>query len=468
MSSAFVSGLFSKVTDTVKEKAGNMGSGLLSKVTDTVKEKTGDMGSGLLSKVKDAVGIAEPPEPVPSSGTGVSNTAIMIGVGILLIALFVGGFYLYHYLKAKNHTATVNTLNTAVSKVEPISAAVPTTSGSSGSEGFQMPTIPPQDISPDESTFINLQPMAIKDAGFEGPYPNGSFNAATATANVLKSGFRFLTLQIDYMDSAKTGFGAAGEPTMVIRGENGSLLSKNSGSIKDVAETIANMAFRPEIPHNIEPVILYLHILRTPSALKDPNGYMQFLSKIATALNPIAPMHLGLNPTGNFTRQKMADTLLTTPLKSLQGQVIVLCNADTSLFRNKATSLKKYNPNEDLDFLVNMRVFLDGNDSLGITQLPEDPSIISAVVVNLDRVLHMTSAEKEAFAAKGKRRYVIAMPPRLKNPSVEQLSTAINTLGINVVPVDIFTNDTSSVLDLMSEYANMPYHPKPVVLRNMS
>jgi hypothetical protein len=146
---------------------------------------------------------------------------------------------------------------------------------------------------------------------------------------------------------------------------------------------------------------------------------------------------------------------------------VILSNADTSMFRNTSKSLKKYNPSQDLDFWVNMRVFLDANDSLGITQLPEDPSIISAVVVDLYRVISMTTAEQEAFAAKGKKRYVIAMPPRMKNPTVEQLSTAINTLGINAVPVDIFSDTTDAVMNLMSEYANMPYHPKPVVLRNI-
>lgn len=411
--------------------------------------------------------------------TGFSTTTI-IGMGIAVIILVGIAIGVYYYMKSINTTKTVNTLSTAAGSKPPISGATApvtppmsdSTSGSvrragSSSEGFEVPTVPPQDISPEETTFINLQPMAIKDTGFSGPYPSGSFDTVTATGNALKAGFRFLTLQIDFMDSSKKGFDKAGDPILVIRAPNGSLSSKNSGSIKDVAQTIANMAFRPEIPHNVEPVIVYLHILRAPSALKDPNGYLEFLSKIATALNPLAPMHLGLTPTGNFTRQKMASNLLTTPLKSIQGQVVVLCNADTSLFRNKATSLTRYTPSEDLDFWVNMRVFMEANDSLGITQLPDDPSIISAVVVDLYRVVSMTEAEKDAFAAKGKNRYVIAMPPRLMNPKAQQLSTAINNLGINVVPLDIFTDSTKEVMNLTSEYANMPYHPKPVILRNI-
>lgn len=415
--------------------------------------------------------VGTPLATVPTTPTTIDSNMIIIGAFAIGLILCVA-IYLYYNTRPTSATAIVNTLSTAASANKPISGATTdttvTTAGSGSSEGFQVPTVPAQDISPNETTFINLQPMAIKDVGFAGPYPNGSFDPVMATGNVLKAGFRFLTLQIDYMDSSKNGFENSGEPTLVIRKPNDSLSSKNSGSIKEVAQTIANMAFRPEIPHNMEPVILYLHILRAPSALKDPNGYLQFLSKIATALNPLAPMHLGLTPLGNFTRQKMSDSLLTTPLKSLQGQVVIMSNADTSMFRNTSSTLTKYVPSQDLDFWVNMRVFLDANDSLGITQLPDEPSMISAVVVDLYRVISMTQAEQEAFAAKGKKRYVIAMPPRLKNPTVEQLSTAINTLGINAVPIDIFTDTTTGVMDLTSEYSNMPYHPKPIVLRNMS
>jgi hypothetical protein len=416
--------------------------------------------TGTLSAVKAKVtGTPAPAAPIAETAAEKSQSSrvlMILGI-VLLIAAIAGGLFYFFVYKAPKPAETANKLGTAA-------ANSPTVSGT---EGFQMPSVPPQGIAPDETTFINLQPLSIKDTGFLGPYPSGAYDAVTATGNALKAGFRFLTLQIDYMDSAKKGFGVPGEPLLVIRGPSGSLLSSNSGSITEVAQTIANMAFQPTVPHNIEPVILYLHVLRTPSALKDPNVYLEFLSKIATALNPIAPMHLGLTPSGNFTRQKMADTLLTMPLKSLQGQIIVLSNADTSLFRSTSTSITKYSPSQDLDFWVNMRVFLEDEDSLGVTQLPESDALVTAVVVDFDRVLALSDAKKEAFAAKGKRRYVIALPSRLDNPSTADVGTAINVLGINAIPLDIFTPATSVIMDITSEYANMPYHPKPAALRNI-
>jgi hypothetical protein len=392
-----------------------------------------------------------------------ANQAYIVGGIVVLIFVIVGALYFLGYLAPKPApAATTSSLSTATST----SPKLPATQ--SGPEGFQMPTVPPQSISADQVTFVNLQPLSIKDTGFTGPYNNGSYDTVAATANALKSGFRFLTLQIDYMDSTRAGFEEAGDPTLIIRGPNNTLLSKNSGSINEVATTIANMAFRPEVPHNTRPVIVYLHITRSPNPVTNPNGYLNFLSKIAKALNPLAPMHLGLTPLGNFTRQKMADTLLNTPLQSLEGQVIILSNADTSLFRTTSSSVDRYNPAEDLDFWVNMRVYLDSEeDSIGITNLSEDNKA-SAVLVDLNRILALSKTAANSFAAKGRSRYVIAMPSRTTNPTAANVDKAINTLGVNVVPLDIFTDTTDNVKNIVSEYAFMPYHPKPTALRNIA
>jgi hypothetical protein len=116
-----------------------------------------------------------------------------------------------------------------------------------------------------------------------------------------------------------------------------------------------------------------------------------------------------------------------------------------------------------------MRVYLDSEqDSLGISSLADPSSSVPAVVVDLNRILTLSPANAEAFAEKAKKKYVIAIGSRTKNPTVKELDKAINTLGVNSVPLDIFTDDTATVMNLVSEYANMPYHPKPAALRNIS
>jgi len=384
---------------------------------------------------------------------------VLIIIALLIaLGLWASGFKIKK--KTPAAAATTAALNAATSSSPKLPA-----------EGFQA-TVDPQPISSEDTTFINLQPLTIKDVGFQGPYPNGNYEPESATANALKAGFRCLILQIDYMDSNKNPeqFAARNEPTLLIRSHSGALLSSNSGDIKLVATTIANLAFRPEVPQSTQPVILYLHIVRAPNATKDPNGYLRFLSKIAEALNPLAPMHLGLTPMGNFTRQKMAEFLLTAPIKSLEGQVVILCNADTSLFRSRSKALDKhYDSVTDLDFWVNMRVFLDSDDDvLGITQPanPNEPAM--AVVADMNRLLSLSATKMTAFAEKAKKRYVIAMPSRVENPTAKNINVAINVLGVNCVPIDIFTAPTQEIKSIVGEYGNMTYHPKPIALRNIS
>ena len=335
-------------------------------------------------------------------------------------------------------------------------------------EGFQSAT---NNTPLDQSLLLDIQPLSIKDTGFLGPYPRGRYKEDVATANVLKAGCRFLTLQIDYTDNKMdlSLFEAPDVPTLLVRGPDSVLLSKNSGDIKDVVSTIANVGFNPIAPNNTLPIIIYLHIVRAPSILNKPDAYLDFLSSIADSLQPIAPYHLGLTPIGNFTRQKMSEELLTTPLNQLEGKVIIMSNADTSLFRRTSINKTKYAPSKDLDFWVNMRVYLDTPDDLnGITQLADTSVAPSAVLVDLKRVLALSTINKEAFAMKGKQRFVIAMGERTANPSPEQVAMALNRLGVNVIPIDIFTPDDRDILLLTNEYRNKTFQQKPANLQYIS
>ena len=146
-----------------------------------------------------------------------------------------------------------------------------------------------------------------------------------------------------------------------------------------------------------------------------------------------------------------------------------MSNADTSLFRRTSINKNKYPPSKDLDFWVNMRVYLDTpDDSNGITQLADTTFTPSAVLVDLKRVLGLSTVNKEAFAMKGKRRFVIAMGERTTNPSPEQVAIALNRLGVNVIPIDIFTGDDRDVLLLTNEYTNKTFQQKPANLQYIS
>ena len=350
-------------------------------------------------------------------------------------------------------TTTVTAAAQVANQLAPAAATIPI-----GKEGFA-------DAAP--LTLQNAQPLTIKQAAFLGPLPEGHFDTDSGAVQALRAGFRSFIFQIDYLDTKRDEnlFALPGIPTLLYRGDDGGLISENSADINTVAQSIANSAFRPEVPKNTDPVIIYLHILRAPSVMRDPDNYKIFLSKIATALNPLAPMHLGMTPLGTFNRQKQEAVLLTAPLKSFEGQVIVLCNADTSVFKNTSPQI---NPADDLDFWVNMRVYLnDSADSLGITQMPAAGVTPSAVVVKLADVLALSSTKADAFAAQGKSRFVIALPSQMANPTLKDLDTAINLLGINMVPLDIFSDTIENVKALVKKYDSNDFRLKPVGLRHM-
>jgi hypothetical protein len=318
-------------------------------------------------------------------------------------------------------------------------------------------------LAPGEYTLVSLQPRAIKQTGFVGPLPNGSFDSISAVSQALRSGFRFLTLQIDYLDTVldTTKFPTPGIPTLIYRGDNGALLSTNSADIGSVAQMIASLAFRPEVPNYTEPLFIYLHIVRAPSPIRQTDKYIDFLSAIATALNPLAPTHLNTTPLGIFTRQKNEDTLINTSLNAFAGQTIVLCNADTTIFRNTTRQIA---PANDLDYWTNIRVYLNTSDDIiGITQAPPSGVAPAAIVVYLADLLELSTDNTDQFMFKNKGKFIITMAPQLDNPDVEQLDTLLNTIGVNVVPLDIFSTDLKEVVSLVEEYSGMSFRPKSKV-----
>jgi hypothetical protein len=285
----------------------------------------------------------------------------------------------------------------------------------------------------------------------------------------LNAGIRSFTLQIDMLDKEKEGaFPAIGEPTLLYRDAAGVLQGKNAGSINSVATAIANAAFHKGVagetivPNNEEPILLYLHVVRAPNQIQEPAKHKAYLGKIASALAPLAPVHLGTTALGNFHRQLQEDSILTTPLSAFNGQVIILCNADTSVFKDGKAGVE---PANDLDYWVNMRVYaLDSkHKNIGVAQEYSGEGAAAAIITSLDYISALSEKEATSFALKNKTRYVIAMPSDA--PKAKDLDYALNTMGVNVVPIDFFTQGEDA-LPLMDEYENESWPEKVPALRS--
>jgi hypothetical protein len=306
-----------------------------------------------------------------------------------------------------------------------------------------------------------MQPPAIAHAGID---TTDSFDVKKAVIAALNGGIRAFTLQIDMLEIDKPGglFAPKGEPTLLLRAPSGALISKNSGSISDVADAIVNAGFSDTLVNKYEPIVLYLHVVKTPDQILAPVAYKTFLGKIAKALAPLAPKHLGSTSVGNFHRQLQEKNILTMPLRTFEGQVIILTNADTSVFKGDTSTVA---PAEDLDYWVNMRVYaLDtAEKNIGVAQKYTGDDSPAAIVTSLDTITSLSEKDATAFGLAGKTRYVIAMSS--ENPGNNMIDMAIKRLGVNIAPVDYLIKAPADALKDMDIYKHMAWPEKTAALK---
>jgi hypothetical protein len=318
-------------------------------------------------------------------------------------------------------------------------------------------------------TLLNIQPAAVKQIAYVGPKEQGgSFNSTDGVLNALNAGVRFMILQIDYLDSKKgSNFDDVGVPTLLYRSNSGNVISSNGESIGNVASKLSTYAFNSQVPMNTQPVVLYLHFVRTPNYLKSPKKYMSFLSAVASALAPISSKIMKSSGGTTFTRQQNEATLLSTPLNTFENQILILSNVDTSLFRNASQlGLPVAASSEDLDSMVHLRVYLENEfDHVGATAVGTNPN---AVILSYDRLRSMTPAEKTTFAEKGKTRFTIAMPKPMEPTRPNENNSLFDTTGVNVIPVNLLGKTYQDFAKILSSWGTTPFYKmKPVLLQSI-
>lgn len=331
------------------------------------------------------------------------------------------------------------------------------------------------DIS-EQVTLVNIQPVSIKQAGYVGlTEKGGEFDTTNAVINHIRAGVRFFVLQIDYLEqSPGPGFDPVYTPTLLYRNSSGALISKNGASIGDLAKQLSTYAFNRDFPTYSQPLILYLHFVRMPNVLTEPERYMRFMSSVAGALEPIRPLILDKHDSTDFTRQKSERVLLYSPLKNFEGKVLVWTNADTSIFRNtQKLSISSVPLSEDLDYMTCMRVYLeDSEDSFGVTTVASE-SPAYAIIVPFKRLKGMKdrrgvlNKEKHDYAMKNKARFVIAMPDQTEEVTPNQIMNLLSTAGVNTVPMNLFGKTAPDIAEQVSLWDNTVFlKMKPTMLQS--
>lgn len=410
-----------------------------------------------------------------------NRNSIFIGIAIILLIVGIGlAIYIgnkstsnFQNVEAK---AGIQTMNAQVvgdslgGDVKGIRATPPPPPPPSKKrEGFQNPPGPVVD-STEDLRLVNLQPLTIKQVGFLGPIRSGVFSERDAVQQALRAGFRTFLFQIDYHeDESKQppSFPVKGEPCLLYRDDAGVLTSINAGSIRKTAEAIADLAFQPTLVAKDDPILLILHGLRAPDSVTNPRGYLEYCSKIAMQLKALAPYHLGLTAEGDYHRQALAGQLFTSGVSKFEKKVIILSTFDTSLFRTvEKLGLKPFSSADDLDYWVNGQIYKDDEKAaMGVATVNPVNTPLRASIVDLAKVLGLSEQEKKAWAMKNRDTFTVALPSQNENPNKASCEVALKTLGINVVPLDIFSSPIEETRDLIGSWDKKTWNLKPLALR---
>jgi len=375
---------------------------------------------------------------------------------LMVIFIIMLGCFLFYYLVPDNGDPTISEVKKDLEIAGSSFGQIKT-----GLAKFGVIADSFQDKS-DEPPLLSLQPFAVKQAGYA---KKGIFVEEESVVNAIRAGVRTFVLQIDYHEDPKKG--STGEPCLLLRSKNGVLISTNTGSIKKVCQVLADHAFTDPIVGKEDPIVLFLYVKRTPySAIENPKEYLLFLSKIAKQLAPLLKNHLGNTSFGNFLRQGAEGDLLKLPLKTFEGKCIILTNAETTLFRTADKVGVSVDPPDDLDYWSNMQVFKNSGEGLGSTQIATDRPANALIFSKAELEDALSNTEKnDVFVKKTKEVFTIYVPDNEKNPEKGSIEMILKKLGINLLPLDLFSEKVDAMRPITEFWANSIWLQKPFVLQ---
>jgi len=299
-------------------------------------------------------------------------------------------------------------------------------------------------------SLVNFYALACRYTGYIGPIEDGFFSVDTSVQMAVDAGCRVFVLDIDYID--KQCNSSTYLPRIVVRDSKGRMmiqyndnyqLNNPTGEIRQVCEAIQNKAFG-DCQNAADPVIIILHFLRTPPGGIKSLPILTYYSLVAKALAPFRNRLLGNEPnSGTFYRQSQESILLINPIDMYGGKVLIFSNADTSGFRNSTVPFEPY---DDLDFLVNLRLIK--SDKKNVASF--------GVMESTDYFMTLPEADKSDAIQQTKLKWTICLSP---NPSLPVTKDVYDVLtqkyGVQCIPAHLFDTEASSFLftdDLFKTY----------------
>jgi hypothetical protein len=324
-----------------------------------------------------------------------------------------------------------------------------------------------------EQCLVNFQVLGCRFTGYLGPFENGFVDIDNSILYALKAGCRCFTFEIDYIDTCdKRGQQFEYFPKLVVRDVQGKIVtfpesdkpmcnSDGTSNIRMAADSLRRYAFASNVQNSNDPLIIVLYLLRLPPRETTGNKrLLTYYSRIAKALNPLIDKSVAsMISGGNYSRQQQESKLLINNLTDYEGRVLFFCNSDTSSFRS-ASPL--YPQNEDLDYIVNLRLSYK-QTQLGCTTNQTGGSF--GGLETTGSFITTPTSQIENTCAELKLRWTTCLSDDPSQPVPEKtFSTLSNQFGVHCVPIQLF--DTTNTFMFTDErFKKYSFIPKPKTLR---
>lgn len=319
-----------------------------------------------------------------------------------------------------------------------------------------------------QQSFVNFYSLGTRFTGYLGPLEEGYFDPDTAVQLAVQAGSRVFVLEIDYLEdcdnSTQQYF-----PQIVVRDIHGRLRIKPTSNrlvcdnemtsnIRQVCEKINFYAFSSSAQNATDPVVIVLYFLRQPPGSYKSKTVLDYYSNVAKAMAPLRNRMITNEIFGgSFYRQRQPERLLINKITDYNRKVLVFSNANTSGFREVS-----YKPNEDLDFIVNLRL-LYTQTKLGVTE--NDSGSIYGILQTTDDYLQIPADRTQEIIDSTKLRWTICLSRNPLIPVNKQVYEQITkTYGVNCIPIQLFDmNNNFMFTD--ETFKTYSFQPKPEPLR---
>jgi hypothetical protein len=399
--------------------------------------------------------------------------------------LFFGIFFLIGFFVCQAANVTVEGMTTASDfasdpkykeQLQLLSERFKEVSGTSTAANVSNPTakrpiteLLSKNVMPEsQQSFVNFYGLGTRFTGYLGPMDNGFFDPDTAVQLAVQAGSRIFVLEIDYLEDCDNPTEKY-FPQIVVRDIKGRLRMKVEGNrlncqnnlnsnIRQVCEKINFYAFASSAQNASDPVVIVLYFVRQPPGSYKSKTVLDYFSNVAKAMEPLRNrMITNEIYGGSFYRQKQPDRLLLNKITDYNRKVLIFSNANTSGFREV-----KYKPNEDLDFMINLRL-LYTQTKLGVTE--NDSGSIYGILQTTDDYLQIPPDRTQEVVDSTKLRWTICFSRDPSNPVNKQVYEQITkNFGVNCIPIQLFDlNNNFMFTD--ETFKTYSYQPKPEPLR---